>query len=255
MDTHEVFPNPTVKQVIYQICFPSLFYLEAKIGEFQVNILNRFPQSALLFRQGFVLGIGTDPSADELKKLTNSEMNNVEKIWQFKTNDETCQLNVLNNSLDITSSYYKTYASGNSEENFRDMIDFVVTNFLRIAPIPVFTRIGLRYIDECPLPPMSQSAFKKWYNSAFPLNRFKLSETKQMDFVTVLNRGEFGLRYAESLDQSLPAAKFKLDFDGFAQNIKTDQYLSVTDRLHKIIHDEYEATIKEPVKTLMRIKK
>ena len=46
--------------------------------------------------------------------------------------------------------------------------------------------------------------------------------------------------------------KLILDFDGFAMSIKARDYLTVTDGLHSIISDEYERTIKEPVKQYMR---
>jgi hypothetical protein len=43
----EIFPNPTVKQVIFQIRFPNLFYIENKIGDFQLKIMKEFPKSAI----------------------------------------------------------------------------------------------------------------------------------------------------------------------------------------------------------------
>jgi len=49
MQINEVFPNPTVKQVIFQIRFPNLFYLESKIGEYQLKIMQRFPESVRCF--------------------------------------------------------------------------------------------------------------------------------------------------------------------------------------------------------------
>lgn len=49
----EVFPNPTVKQVVFQITFPHLFYMEQKIGELQVKIMRMFPKSSLLYRRQF----------------------------------------------------------------------------------------------------------------------------------------------------------------------------------------------------------
>ena len=31
LDEDEVFPNPTVKEVVFEIRFPSLFYMESRI--------------------------------------------------------------------------------------------------------------------------------------------------------------------------------------------------------------------------------
>ena len=49
----EIFPNPTVKQVVFQIVFPNLFYIENKIGELQLKIMTEFPESTLLHRRQF----------------------------------------------------------------------------------------------------------------------------------------------------------------------------------------------------------
>ena len=57
----EIFPYPTVKQVVFEIRFPNLFYIENKIGEFQTKIMKEFPESALLFqRKFFFADVGTE---------------------------------------------------------------------------------------------------------------------------------------------------------------------------------------------------
>lgn len=38
MPINEVFVNPTVKQVIFQVKFPNLFFIESKIGDIQLKI-------------------------------------------------------------------------------------------------------------------------------------------------------------------------------------------------------------------------
>ena len=51
MSLNEVFPNPLVKTVAFQIVFPSLFFLERRIGDFQVTIMKQFPTSHLLIQR------------------------------------------------------------------------------------------------------------------------------------------------------------------------------------------------------------
>ena len=55
MAIDEVFQNPTVKQVIFQIRFPNLFYMESRIGDYQLKIMNDFPESSLLHRRGVLI--------------------------------------------------------------------------------------------------------------------------------------------------------------------------------------------------------
>ena len=124
--------------------------------------------------------------------------------------------------------------------------------FFEVTSIPIINRIGLRYIDECPIPSKDNSTFKEYYNSIFPLDRFNLANANEMDFKTVTKKDKYYLRYIESLRKIEEEYKLILDFDGFAVNISTQDYLRITDDLHAIISDEYERTIKEPVYEYMR---
>ena len=249
MAIDEMFPNPTVKQVIFQITFPNLFYIENKIGAFQLKIMKEFPQSALLFRRHVLFAdVGSENKLAEIP--SDSENETSKKVWQFKS-DKNFELHILGNSLDITSRYHKTYDL-EGEDKFRDIIKFVLDCFLEITGIPIINRIGLRYVDECPIPSKDNSTFKSYYNSIFPLDRFDLADAKEMAFRTVTKRDKYSLIYSESLQQKENEYKLILDFDGFAENIDSNDYLKVTDDLHTIISDEYEETIKSPVYEYMR---
>jgi len=251
MSIEEIFPNPTVKQVIFQIRFPNLFYMENKVGDLQVEIMEKFPESRLLIRKQVVFAdIGPGVKLSDIQGDLGLDEDTGRKVWQFKS-DKDFQLSILSDSLDITSQYHKTYNLEGSDK-FRDIIEYVLDRFFRITSIPIINRIGLRYIDECPLPSKDNDTYKLYYDSAFPLDRFNLSDATEMDFKTVIKRGEYNLRYIESLQKTGDKYKLILDFDGFAVNISSQDYLKITDDLHAIISDEYERTIKEPVYEYMR---
>lgn len=250
MAIEEIFLNPTVKQVIFQIMFPNLFYIENKIGEFQLKIMNEFPESTMLHRRQFAWAdVGPEAKLTEIESKLEKEPTG-QKIWQFKS-PKNFQLNVLGNSLDITSSYHKTYNLGGGDK-FRDIIELVLNKFIEVISLPIINRVGLRYVDECPIPSKENSAFTSYYDSVFPINRFNLADTNEMDFKTVVKKGNYYLRYVESLQKVQDAYKLILDFDGFAIGVNPRDCLTVTDDLHQLISDEYERTIKEPVKEYMR---
>lgn len=252
MSIKEVFPNPTVKQVIFQIRFPNLFSIENKIGNLQLKIMKEFPESSLLFKRQIVFAdVGPGGKIEDLPNDLNKE--NGRKIWQFKSNKDF-QLNILSDSLTITSQHHKTYQLEGGDK-FRDIIKFVLDCFFEIMPIQVINRIGLRYIDECPIPAKKNGPFKKYYKSVFPLGRFNLEDAREMDFKTVVKRGKHYLRYIESLQKIKDKHKLILDFDGFAEKVPLKDYLKVLDNLHGIISKEYKKTIKEPVYTYMKKKK
>jgi len=245
MGISEVFPNPTVKQVIFQIRFPNLFYIENKIGDFQLKVMNYFTESSLLFKRQILLAnVGSGVKVEDLP-----ETDIAKKIWHFSS-PLGIELNVLNDSMDITSSFHKTY-NIEGHEKFRDVIRNTVDAFLEVTQIPLLTRIGLRYIDECPIYQKDNRSFQSYYNSTFPLTRFSLDKASEMDFKVVYDKGDCFLRYAESL-QTDEALRLILDFDCYKINIESKKYLEVTDRLHEIVSDEYRTAINDPLVDYMR---
>lgn len=247
---NEVFPNPTVQQVIFQIKYPNLFYLENKIGEYQIKIMKEFPESYLSVRQQIVLAeFGLGAKLEEYGNTADKDI--TKKIWHFRSENQY-ELNITSDSLDITSQFHKTYNNQQSDIRFRDIIKFAVDSFIELTSVPILHRIGLRYIDECPIPEKNNASFRAYYNSVFPLDRFDLKDATEMDFKTLISRGNYKLRYIESLQMIKSEPKLILDFDGFAEKIDTNKYLEVTDELHKIISQEFECSIRKPLIEYMR---
>jgi uncharacterized protein (TIGR04255 family) len=247
MVINEVFPNPTVKQVIFQIRFPNLLFLESKMGDYQQRIMGQFPESEVVYRQQVVfVDIGPEARIEEFPKPEARK-----RIWKFVSPDEVV-LNLSTDSLDISSKSHKTYSNPCGKLRFRDTIRFAVDAFLAVAPVPVIRRIGLRYIDECPVPKRTKEEFTSYYNTSFPIDRFSLEDALEMQFKACVKRSGSFLRYIESLQTRDGTDMLVLDFDGFAENIKATEYLDVTDALHRLISEEYQRIIKEPVYEYMR---
>jgi len=244
MAIEEVFEYPTVKQVIFQIRFPNLFSIENRIGEFQLEIMKEFPESNIVHRQNQVIArLGTDG-----KIITpRPEFFNVEKIWQFKS-PNNYELNVDSKSLSINSEYHKTYNNRSQASRFRDVIEGTVTAFLELTRVPIINRIGLRYIDSCPIREKTTASFTDCYNAKFPLERFTIENNEELVFRAIGAKGEYFLNYLEHFKKEGDEYRLILDTDAFAKDIKPpDRVLPVTDELHLIISEEYENTIKEPV--------
>jgi len=251
MPNEEVYANPTVTQVIFQIRFPNLFNIASRIGDLQIKIMNRFPESKLLQSRSILIAdLGPDAKLGDIPEPP--ETPGVQTIWQFLS-PEGVKLDITTSSLSLVSTQHKTYSAPGATPRFREAIEFTVTRFLDVLQLPLLTRIGLRYIDHCPLPPsLTNAAFLDYYLTTFPLNRFPISDAIEMSFVTRIRRGEHFLRFSESLNTKSQPPKYILDFDGYAENTKSDTFLSTTDSLHELIHTEYETFIKDPVRTHMR---
>lgn len=252
MAINEVFPRPTVKQVIFQIRFPNLFYMESRIGEYQLKIMGDFPESSLLYTRN-VLIANLDPEVRSIEIKNDDERQDLKKIWRFKSLDGII-MNVNTDSLDISSTVHKTYNNQSEKRRFRDVIENTVGAFLKITQIPVITRIGLRYVDGCPVPAMQNDAFCKWYNTTFSLARFRLEDAIQLEFKSAVRRGERFLNFKEVIvkQDEVSEPEYVLDFDAYAKGIAAADYLKTADDLHDLLVSEYEGALKEPVFEHMR---
>lgn len=249
----EVFDFPTVKEVDFEIRFSPMFSMEARIGDFQELIIEKFPESAQILRQQLMF---SDTGINQ-KIMPVSEINpdSTTKIWEFKSK-EGITIHVQPNRLAITSNIHKTYNNDGADLKFREVIEYVLSRFFKIIKIPIIKRIGLRYIDNCPVPTKNNENMNSLYDLTLPLNRFPVDEVRGYHVVVKTNRKKHKIIYQEALkhendDESQPYV-LVLDFDGFELNIASQDYLQVTDELHEIITEEYFRTIKEPIKMMMR---
>lgn len=245
MAFQSVFQYPTIKQVVFQVRYPTLFYLDNKIGDIQIKLMERFPKSSILTRrQMIVANYSSDVKSIDLDNVKNDD--EIQKIWQFKDEHDTT-VNILNDSIDISSTSHKTFNNSTSDYKFRDVIKVVIDSFIEIMKVPVFSRMGLRYIDSCPIDSLNNSRIQQLYNSVFPFNRFNLEESEGTAFQTTVKKGAAYLRYAESFIKENDKDILSLDFDGFSLNLKSSEYLEKLDLLHEIVGQEFENSIKDPI--------
>ena len=249
-----IYPNPTVKQVIFQIKFPNLLYIEKSIGDIQIKIMNDYPESAEIIQKKFMLGYYD-------KNINNSEEEPLTKIWKF-TSPNGYELTISSNTLSIVSNLHKTYKNPEGEHKFRDIIQSTVDNFLSVINIPKITRIGLRYIDECPLPQtMDFENYEAYYNTAFT-KRFSFENAHNIQYMIVKNvEDNILLRYLENYENDVNknlitnkdeiVQKLVIDFDASSFNISSSEYIDILDKLYDTVHNEWENTIKEPVREIM----
>jgi len=246
----EVFPFPTLKQVVLEIRYPNLFSIENKMGDFQEKIIGEFPESqAVIRRQVVFADIGPEGKLMSIPDQFGESMG--KKLWTFKSKQQH-EINVSTNSLSIVSSHHETYRNPTSKKKFRDVIEFVLNNFFNTISVPIVNRIGLLYQDEGPLPAKDNKTLNEFYSSTFPIGRFPINDAETAYFEIVTKRKNHNLIYRERLTKKNEKYVLMLDFDGFENEVLPKDCLKITDELHEIIEEEYFKTIKEPVKEYMR---
>lgn len=247
MPLDEIFSRPLVREVVFQVRYPNLFFIENKIGELQLSILKSFPESALLLRKDFVIAQQVSGTGME-GRVPEPDLTHV--IWQFKS-PEGVTLLVARDNFSISSARHKTYSHG-TESKFRDVIKLVCESFFKLIAIPFATRVGLRYVNHCPVIERTNTWFRGYYNSALPLDRFPLESVDEIDFTTVAGRDDAKIRYKEQFPVAEDKSKLLLDFDAWAERVEANNILTVTDKLHAIIATEFEAFAKPPLLEYMR---
>lgn len=248
--TEELFSNPTVKAVVFQIRYPNLFFLEGRIGDFQVEIMERFPKSQLLIQQN-VLIANMVSGAPPPKASIPPEETGANKIWRFDS-PEGVVLNMQSDSLDLSSNAHKSYNHPDASIRFREVIEYVLQPFLKITKVPILTRVGLRYVDHCPIKRRTKAWFNSFYNTTLPLNRFTLEEAKVLQTTSLVRKGKFSFRFQETLQDLNGIPTLLMDFDGSATDVKSSEVMPTADSLHDLIDVEWQKSIKEGLKKMMR---
>lgn len=244
-DVDEVFDNPSVVEVAFEVRFPNLFYIAQKIGDFQLEIMDEFPKSSQIIEQSVVIGEDKASAVGE----------NIEKpipIWQFENETGKNKITIRSNRLNITSQEYKSYNNPKVDNRFRDLLTEIVPTFLKIVPIKNFSRIGIRYIDHCPLEELSNEYFKSFYIPVIDIDTYKIEDIIE-NYVSIrTKRDNYYLLFQCGIRQFEEKYKYYLDYDGYANNIEADNFIGVTDELQKMIKKEYYSNITEEFKQYMR---
>jgi uncharacterized protein (TIGR04255 family) len=243
VEQYRVFSNPLVKRVAFEIRFPNLFYLADRVGDFQVRVMKDFPESKLLYRRQLLLVSGVD-KASVAQDTDDASNQDAIPIWQF-TSRQGVQLSVSSDALSLVSDTHNAYSAG--DQRFRDVIESTCAHFFASTKIPILKRIGLRYVDEGPIPEDKSDSFSAWYQTAFSLRRFPLERTSEMSYMAVVARDRYNLRYIEALKGTAPNRKVVLDFDAWAENVEPTEMLPVVDELHTVIWKEFMDSIKQPL--------
>ncbi|WP_371801695.1 TIGR04255 family protein [Candidatus Lokiarchaeum ossiferum] len=250
---YKVYKRNTVQQVIFQIRFSNLFLIENKIGDFQQKIMSKFPESKISLRKQLLLA----DYNSEIKNIQVSDTDGsiIKKIWSFhsdSSNESEYNLNILSDSMDISSKVHKSFYPYEGKEGFRDIIQFVMKAFIETIPIPKIKRMGLRYIDKAPIPENPATEFSNWYKTCLPIERFNFESIQYSEVRTQIEINECKLIFQERISEGRDNnPEYYLNFDAFCENIDPNDYIVSLDKLHKTDHQIWDDTFQEPVKKWM----
>lgn len=244
MDNYEVFKYPTVKEVAFEVRFSEIFFMEKMIGDFQLEIMESFPISKKLEKPYTIIFEGENSKFAETSNKTRT-------TWQFLTETRQTTVLIRSDRLNILTKEFKTY-NHPDHPRFRDIITEVVSRFLDKFPIKQFERIGLRYIDHCPLEEKNNNYFKNYYEPIFDIEKFKLEDIIENFNLFRLKKENYELLFQSGIRKISDDYNYFMDFDGYTKNISINEYLDHLDKIFVMINDLYFDNITEEFKKYMR---
>jgi len=242
MTSTEVYERPTLNSVHFEARYPTLFYLNDKIGELQLKIIDDFPKSSQIIQQDIIMGPDNVPQSQEQIK-----------IWRFEKSSQKTRIDIRSDRLIISSFEYKSY-NFPGETKFRDILEKTISNFLSVIPLTEFSRVGFRYIDHCPLEQKTTEYFKGLYNPPFCIDRYKIEDIRDYALIIRVMQDRYSVTFRSGIQKAYDEEKYILDFDGFIENIPVNQYLTVADDLHELIKKEYNNNITDNLRAWMKKK-
>jgi len=246
MANYEIFKNPTVIEVVFEIRFPPINFIPEKIGEFQLAIMDKFPQSEQIFEQQFP--ILTSKSEINTSKI----MNDITIKWLFHDEEKKNIVTLKSNRLNIISKEYKSY-NHPEHPKFRELIEYTISKFFGTFPIKKIERIGLRYIDVCPLERKNTEYFTRYYKPFFNIEQFKIEDILENFFLVRMKKDPYRILFQSKINRNSEGKyRYIMDFDGYTLNILSKNYLKITDELYEIIHNLYFNNITDQFKDYMR---
>lgn len=243
-ETEEVFPNAPLVEVAYEVRFPSLFYIAQAIGEFQIKIMDDFPKASQLLTTQFAI-------EDGVPKFSIENSGKAISSWQFENETGKTKITVRLDRLSIVSQEYNSY-DHSSGMRFRDIINKIMAEFLQKFPVKKFARIGLRYIDHCPLDEMTNKYFKNYYVPVFDIERYKMEDLLGNHIVIKTKKEMYNLLVQLKIGKIEDNYKYIMDFDGYAENVDSSNFLLVTDDLRGLDRSEFLSLVTENFKQYMR---
>lgn len=241
--TDEIFANPPLHEVAFEIRFPLLFYMNQKIGDFQLEIMDDFPKSSQIFEQEFAI---------DGKDMAIKGNENPIQSWHFENESGKTKIAIYPNKLYIISNEYKSY-NHPSGEKFRDVIENIVALFIKQVPIKNFTRLGIRYVDHCPLEKLENEYFKNFYTPLFDMDRYKLKDVIESKMLFRVKKDDYQLLFQSGIRKIGNSYKYIMDFDGYAANVEANNFINVTDNLKLLIKNEFLSNITDNFKDYMRM--
>ncbi len=222
----EVFPANPIREVDFEIRFTPRLRVQAEMWRFQESVVADYPdvglESALL------------PSGATLNVTV---FQNVGKARLIKVSPQ---------NMALAFSAYADF------EDFKEEVLKRSTEFCNIFDVLSLTRIGLRYVNEIPLPTQRAESMTKYVNPLVEFERIPLGSVQQFALQLSAQVGDHMIQVRTAM-LSGPIRTYILDIDAYTETVKSAAEIgTLLDRFHDTAQKVFLDHVTDEYKQVMR---
>lgn len=241
IDYKEIFDYPLLSEVILDLRFTTKLSMAKFMPDFQEKIEHFFPKLRVLNVQKMII------SSDRDSEIMQ------DKFWEFSNPEDQTVCKIYNNKFVLVSNKYKSWKKYKEILGFKDIINLILPEFLKIVLIKEFERIGIRFINKIEVEKNTSNWFSNLFIPLFNLNRYSVENLNE-NYVRFIVQKELETHLIIQAVFIIEDNKknYILDFDANLGNVGSTEADDKIELLHEVILKEFHSLITDECRNRMR---
>jgi uncharacterized protein (TIGR04255 family) len=227
-ELEEVFPANPIREVDFEIRFTPRLRVQAEMWRFQESVVTEYPEVGL---ESAILPNGTTLS-----------------VTVFQNQAKARLIKVSPQNMALAFSAYKNF------EEFKDEVLKQSDDFCKTFGVTELTRIGLRYVNEIPLPTQESSSMTKYVRPLVAFDRIPLETVQQFALQMSATAGGHMVLVRTAMIAG-PIRTYILDIDAYTEIVRPASEIStLLDQFHDTAQRVFLDHVTDEYKRVMRAK-
>jgi len=225
-DLKEVFPANPIREVDFEIRFTPRLRIDAEMWRFQEDLVNDYPDVG---REAAILPTGATLN-----------------VTVFQNPRAARVIKVSSHNMALAFSSYANF------EEFKDEVQRRTSSFCGIFDVATLTRVGLRYVNEIPLPNQNPESITKYVRPLVEFDRIPLNSVQQFAMQVAASHDDHMILVRTAMLAG-PLRTYVLDIDAYTEVVKpTTEISSLMERFHDSAQRVFLDHVTEEYREVMR---
>jgi uncharacterized protein (TIGR04255 family) len=225
-ELEEMFPANPIREVDFEIRFAPRLRIQAEMWRFQEDLRAEYPDVGL-----------------ESALLPNGSTLNV-TVFQNQVKARVIKVSPQNMAL-----AFSTY---NNFEDFKDEVQRRSASFCETFDVTSLTRIGLRYVNEIPLPTQQSDSMTRYVRPLVEFDRIPLDSVQQFALQMAAKQGDHMVLVRTAMLAG-PIRTYILDIDAYTETEKpAGEIGTLLDGFHDAVQRVFLDHVTDEYKKVMK---